>query len=100
MEDDLLLCRPILDGLPSYELGDEAYAANEAERTWAQQLLGTLGQCLTWLQPMLTPDNHDSLVACILDKVGSPSQPLFNISLFMTLLQGSLTREKLICSCL
>ena len=63
------ICRPILDGLPSYELGEEAYAANEAERTWVQQLLGTLGQCLTWLQPMLTPDNHDSLVACILDKV-------------------------------
>ena len=64
--------RPILDGLPSYELGEEAYAANEGGGTWVQQLLGTLGQSLAWLQPMLTPDNHDGLVACILDKARCP----------------------------
>ena len=62
-------CRPILDGLPSYELGEEEYAAKEAGDTWVQHLLAVLGQCLKWLAPMLTSDNHDSLVACVLDKV-------------------------------
>ena len=62
-------CRPILDGLPSYELGEEEYAAKEAGDTWVQHLLAVLGQCLKWLAPMLTPDNHDSLVASVLDKV-------------------------------
>ena len=69
-------CRPVLDGLPSYELGEEEYAAKEAGDTWVQHLLAVLGQCLKWLAPMLTLDNHDSLVACVLDKVRCPSSSL------------------------
>ena len=52
----------------SYELTDTEYAANEADDTWVDHLLGILVALLQWLQPLLTPSNYDALVASLLQK--------------------------------
>ncbi|KAK9800904.1 hypothetical protein WJX73_009018 [Symbiochloris irregularis] len=61
--------RPIMDKVPGYELTEAEYAAKEAQTTWVHELLGALVGCLRWLQPILTPDNYDALVAAALEKV-------------------------------
>ncbi|KAK9907313.1 hypothetical protein WJX75_001280 [Coccomyxa subellipsoidea] len=63
--------RPMLDeaGSASYELSEEEYARNEVEDTWVQALLAMLCAILQWLQPFLTPNNYDALVASLLEKV-------------------------------
>ena len=64
--------RPILDeaASASYELSEAEYADNEAGNTWVQRLLGSLVAILQWLQPLLTPNNYDTLVSSILEKAG------------------------------
>ncbi len=64
--------RPILDeaASASYELSEAEYADNEAGNTWVQRLLGSLVAVLQWLQPLLTPNNYDTLVSSILEKAG------------------------------
>ena len=68
--------RPILDEAAgaSYELSEAEYADNEAGDTWVQRLLGSLVAVLQWLQPLLTPNNYDTLVASVLERVwiGAP----------------------------
>ena len=63
--------RPILDEAAgaSYELSEAAYADNEAGGTWVQRLLAALAAMLQWLQPLLTPNNYDTLVASVLERV-------------------------------
>jgi hypothetical protein len=56
-------------GSASYELSEEEYARNEVEDTWVQALLAMLCAILQWLQPFLTPNNYDALVASLLEKV-------------------------------
>ena len=67
--------RPILDeaASASYELSEAEYADNEAGNTWVQRLLGSLVAVLQWLQPLLTPNNYDTLVSSILEKA-SPAR--------------------------
>ncbi len=38
------------------------------EDTWVDHLLGVLVAVLQWLQPLLTPNNYDALVASLLLK--------------------------------
>ena len=63
--------RPILDEAAgaSYELSEAQYADNEAGDTWVQRLLASLVAILQWLQPLLTPNNYDTLVASVLERV-------------------------------
>lgn len=61
--------RPIMDAVPSYELSEAEYAAREVEDAWVHELLSALIGCLRWLQPIFTPENYDSLVATVLEKV-------------------------------
>lgn len=63
-------------GSASYELSEEEYARNEVEDTWVQALLAMLCAILQWLQPFLTPNNYDALVASLLEKVRLLSWPL------------------------
>ena len=41
------------------------------EDTWVDHLLGVLVAVLQWLQPLLTPNNYDALVASLLLKASS-----------------------------
>lgn len=50
---------------------DAEYASNEVEDTWVDHLLGVLVAVLQWLQPLLTPNNYDALVASLLLKASS-----------------------------
>ncbi len=59
----------------SYELSEEEYARNEVEDTWVQALLAMLCAILQWLQPFLTPDNYDALVASLLEKARAALMP-------------------------
>ena len=63
-------CRAALDeaASASYELTDAEYAANEADDTWVDHLVGILVAVLQWLQPLLTPSNYNALVASLLQK--------------------------------
>ena len=63
--------RPILDEAAgaSYELSEAEYADNEAGDTWVQRLLAALVATLQWLQPLLTPNNYDTLVTSVLERV-------------------------------
>lgn len=63
-----------MDAVPSYELSEAEYAAREVEDAWVHELLSALIGCLRWLQPIFTPENYDSLVATVLEKV-SPVAP-------------------------
>ena len=62
-------------GSASYELSEEEYARNEVEDTWVQALLAMLCAILQWLQPFLTPNNYDALVASLLEKVRAALLP-------------------------
>ena len=64
-----------MDAVPGYELSEAEYAAREANTTWVHELLGALVACLQWLQPILSPDNYDSLVASVLEKVRAGLTP-------------------------
>jgi hypothetical protein len=51
----------------SYELSEAQYAENEVSDPWVQKLLHMVDMNLTWLQPLLTSNNYDSLVHLIID---------------------------------
>ena len=55
----------------SYALTEGEYAANEAGDTWVAALMGALGVSLSGLQPLLTPDNYDTLVGLLLEDITS-----------------------------
>ena len=55
----------------SYALTEGEYGANEAGDTWVAALMGALGAALTGLQPLLTPDNYDTLVGLLLEDITS-----------------------------
>ncbi len=72
-ETDGGLRRATLDEVASvsYALTEGEYAANEAGDTWVAALMGALGAELTGLQPLLTPDNYDTLVGLLLEDITS-----------------------------
>lgn len=51
----------------SYELSEAQYAENEVSDPWVQKLLHMVDVNLTWLQPLLTTNNYDSLVHLMID---------------------------------
>ena len=61
--------RPILDavGTISYELTEAQYAENEVNNPWVQKLLYAVDTNVTWLQPVMTTNNYDSLVHFLID---------------------------------
>lgn len=61
--------RNLLDvvGTVSYELTEVQYAENEVSDPWVQKLLHAVDVTVTWLQPLLTTNNYDSLVHLIID---------------------------------
>ena len=59
----------------SYALTEGEYAANEAGDTWVAALMGALGAVLLGLQPLLTPDNYDTLVGLLLEDITSRARP-------------------------
>lgn len=61
--------RNLLDvvGTVSYELTEAQYAENEVNDPWVQKLLHAVDVTVTWLQPLLTTSNYDSLVHLIID---------------------------------
>lgn len=63
--------RPALDAVSavSYDLSEAQYAENEVDDPWVQRLVMLVEQNLGTLQPLLTPNNYDSLVAQVTDLV-------------------------------
>lgn len=61
--------RPILDTVAtiSYELSEMQYAENEINDPWVQKILHAVETNVTWLQPVMTTNNYDSLVHLIID---------------------------------
>ncbi|KAI5002585.1 hypothetical protein ZWY2020_027235 [Hordeum vulgare] len=61
--------RPVLDTVTtvSYELDDAEYGENEVNDPWVQKLLLAVDTNVTWLQPMMTPNNYDSFVHLVID---------------------------------
>lgn len=51
----------------SYELTEAQYAENEVNDPWVQKLLHAVEGSVTWLQPVLTTTNYDTLVLLIVD---------------------------------
>ncbi|GAQ80078.1 Golgi transport complex protein [Klebsormidium nitens] len=63
--------RPLLDAVNAvgYELTEAQYAENEIHDPWVQSLLVAVEQNVTWLQPLLTTNNYDSLVHLIIEYI-------------------------------
>ena len=53
----------------SYQLTEAAYSANELGETWVQRMLAVLMACFGFVQPLLAPTLHDTLIDNVLDKV-------------------------------
>ena len=53
----------------SYELTEAQYAENEVNDPWVQKLLHAVDVTVTWLQPLLTTNNYDSLVHLIIESL-------------------------------
>jgi len=66
------LCTP-LDEIAqlNYQPSEAEYSAMEVEEQWTQRLLVAMEARLSWLRPMLVPDNYDGLVAHLVDKVAA-----------------------------
>ncbi|KAH7864573.1 hypothetical protein Vadar_031140 [Vaccinium darrowii] len=60
---------PVLDSVAtiSYELSEAEYADNEVNDPWVQRLLHSVEFNVAWLQPLMTANNHDSLVNLVID---------------------------------
>mmetsp|Transcript_65552 Transcript_65552/g.207305 ORF Transcript_65552/g.207305 Transcript_65552/m.207305 type:complete len:758 (-) Transcript_65552:47-2320(-) len=61
--------RPLLDGVVGvgYELSEEMYSEYEVNDPWVQALLATMEANLSWMQPLLSQSNYDTLVHHVLD---------------------------------
>ncbi|KAJ4847456.1 Golgi transport complex subunit 4 [Turnera subulata] len=61
--------RPLLDSVAtiSYELSESEYADNEVNDPWVQRLLHSVETNVSWLQPLMTANNYDSLVHLVID---------------------------------
>ncbi|XP_002964874.2 conserved oligomeric Golgi complex subunit 4 [Selaginella moellendorffii] len=54
-------------GTVSYELTEAQYAENEVNDPWVQKLLHGVEANVSWLQPLLTAGNYDTLVHLVID---------------------------------
>ncbi|EPS69058.1 hypothetical protein M569_05707, partial [Genlisea aurea] len=61
--------RPVLDSVAtiSYELSESEYADYEINDPWVQRLLHSVETNITWLQPVMTMNNCDTLVHLVID---------------------------------
>ena len=81
---------PSLSGA-SYNLGEGGYG-EDGEEGWPLALVLALQAHVGWLQPLLTPDNHDALLALLLGRLAERLEAVLSQKRFTQL--GGLALER------